>query len=86
LLRQAPLLILDDSASELDYLTEAALRQELAKLPWQATTFIISQRAGSVRHADQILVLDDGKLVGCGKHEELLKECEIYREIVGANL
>jgi ABC-type multidrug transport system fused ATPase/permease subunit len=84
LLRQAPLLILDDSASELDYLTEAFLRKELAKLAWPTATFIISQRAGSVRYADQILVLDDGKLVGCGKHEDLMKECEVYCEIMGA--
>lgn len=75
------ILILDDSASALDFATDAALRKALRSLPDNATVFIISQRTASLRHADQILVLDDGCLVGCGTHEELVKECEVYREI-----
>jgi ABC-type multidrug transport system fused ATPase/permease subunit len=81
LIRRPPVLIFDDSASALDYLTEAALRQELKKLTWPVTTFIISQRAGSVSHADQIIVLEDGRMVGSGRHEELINSCEVYREI-----
>lgn len=79
LVRKPDILILDDSASALDYATEAAIRKELSQL--DTTLFIVSQRASSVRHADKILVLDDGQLVGQGKHEELLQSCEVYREI-----
>ena len=75
------ILILDDSASALDYATDAALRQALRKLPEGTTTFIVSQRTSSIRHADQILVLDDGELVGCGTHDELMASCDVYREI-----
>lgn len=75
------ILILDDSASALDFATDAALRKALRSLPEDVTVFIISQRTASLRHADQILVLDDGCLVGCGTHEELMKECDVYREI-----
>lgn len=75
------ILILDDSASALDYATDAALRKALAALPGDMTTFIVSQRANSISHADQILVLDEGKLVGIGKHEDLLKTCPIYLDI-----
>ena len=81
LLTGADILILDDSASALDYATEAALRRSLKALPAETTVFLVSQRAGSMLHADRILVLDDGRLVGNGTHEELLKTCEIYREI-----
>ncbi len=76
-----PILILDDSASALDYLTDAQLRKALRQLSWKPTVFIVSQRTASIRHADTILVLDDGRLVGRGTHDELLQTCPIYREI-----
>ncbi len=79
LLRNPKFLILDDSASALDYATEASLRSALSKL--DTTKIIVSQRASSIMHADRILVLDDGELVGCGTHTELLNSCEVYREI-----
>ena len=75
------ILILDDSASALDYATDAALRKALAALPGSMTVFIVSQRAASLQHADQILVLDDGHLVGLGTHAELLTSCPVYEEI-----
>ena len=81
LLRRPQILILDDSASALDYATEAALRRALRSLGYEPTTFIVSQRTSSILHADRILVLDDGAMVGLGTHEELLDTCEIYREI-----
>ena len=74
------ILILDDSASALDYATDAALRQSLRSLT-DTTTFIVSQRAASIRHADQIVVLDDGAVVGIGTHDQLLAECPVYAEI-----
>ena len=75
------ILILDDSASALDYATEAALRRALKALPSDMTVFVVSQRTSSIRHADQILVMDDGRLAGCGTHDELLEKCAVYREI-----
>ena len=81
LVRKPDILILDDSASALDYATDAALRAGIARLPFSPTVFIVSQRTASIRSADQILVLDDGKLVDVGTHEELLARCELYREI-----
>lgn len=75
------ILILDDSASALDYATEAALRTAIRKLPGETTVFIVSQRASSIRHADQIIVLEDGEMAGLGTHEELLASCEVYQEI-----
>lgn len=75
------ILILDDSASALDYATDAALRKALRELPGETTVFIVSQRASSIQHADQIIVLDDGLMVGCGTHAELLRDCEVYQEI-----
>ncbi|MBE5796696.1 MAG: ABC transporter ATP-binding protein [Clostridiales bacterium] len=81
LVSQADVLILDDSASALDYATDAALRKALKTLPATTTTFIVSQRTSSIRHADQILVMDDGELVGCGTHDGLMASCEVYREI-----
>ena len=74
-------LLLDDCASALDFATDAALRKALAKLPGNMTIFIISQRTASLQHADQILVLDDGVLVGCGTHTALLETCPVYQEI-----
>ena len=81
LVRQPKILILDDSASALDYATESTLRRNIANLDYDPTVFIVSQRASSIMHADLIIVLDDGAPVGLGKHEELLETCEIYREI-----
>lgn len=75
------ILILDDSASALDYATDAALRKALRTLPAETTLFIVSQRTSSLRHADQIIVLDDGHVVGIGKHDTLMQTCEVYREI-----
>ena len=75
------ILILDDSASALDYATDAALRKALRTLPAETTLFIVSQRTSSLRHADQIIVLDDGHVVGIGTHDELMQTCEVYREI-----
>ena len=81
LVRKPEILILDDSASALDYATDARLRNNLRLLDYNPTVFIVSQRTSSIHHADKILVLDSGRLVGCGKHAELLKNCEVYREI-----
>lgn len=81
LVRKPEVLILDDSASALDFATDAALRHALRALPWKPAVVIISQRTASIRFADEILVLDDGKLAGRGTHEELLQTCEVYREI-----
>lgn len=75
------ILILDDSASALDYATEAALRTAIKELTGETTVFIVSQRASSIRHADQIIVLEDGEMAGLGTHEELLAGCEVYQEI-----
>ena len=81
MVRKPAILILDDSASALDYATDADLRQAIRNMENAPTTFIVSQRAASVRYADQILVLDDGKLVGIGTHDSLLEVCEVYQEI-----
>ena len=81
LVREPGILILDDSASALDYATDANLRKAIRSMPNPPTTFIVSQRAASVRYASQILVLDDGRLVGKGTHEELLAHCPVYQEI-----
>ena len=81
LVRRPEILILDDSASALDYATDAALRKSLRTLDWPVTVFIVSQRASSIRHADVILVLDDGELAGLGTHDELLRTCPVYQEI-----
>lgn len=80
------ILILDDSASALDFATDAKLRQALMAQTEKMTVFIVSQRAASIRQADRILVLDDGKLVGNGTHEELLDNCEVYNEICMSQL
>ena len=81
LARQPRVLILDDSASALDYATDAALREAIRNLPWHPTVFIVSQRASSVRGADMIVVLDDGRVADIGTSEQLLGRCELYREI-----
>ena len=81
LIRKPEILILDDSASALDYATDARLRKALKTLEGMTTTFIVSQRASSICHADKIIVLDDGALAGVGTHEELLRSCEVYQEI-----
>ena len=81
LVRKPEVLILDDSASALDFATDAALRHALRELPWKPAVVIISQRTASIRFADEILVLDDGKLAGRGTHDELLQTCDVYREI-----
>ena len=81
LVRKPAILILDDSASALDYATDAKLRMAIRNMEHPPTTFIVSQRAASVRYADQILVLDDGRLVGIGKHDQLLETCTVYQEI-----
>lgn len=81
LVKKPEILILDDSASALDYATDAALRKALRGLSGQTTTFIVSQRTSSIRFADLILVLDDGRLAGSGTHEQLLESCPVYQEI-----
>ena len=86
LVSKPDILILDDSASALDFATEAALRKAIAHDTTNMTVFIVSQRANSIRHADKIIVLDDGAAVGIGTHKELLKTCEVYREICSSQL
>ena len=81
LVRKPEILILDDSASALDYATDAELRRSIREMEGDTTVFIVSQRTASIHAADQILVLDDGRTVGVGTHEELLESCEVYREI-----
>ncbi|MBQ7343837.1 MAG: ABC transporter ATP-binding protein [Clostridia bacterium] len=81
LVRKPEILILDDSASALDYATDAALRASLREIGGDTTVFIVSQRASSIMHADKIIVLDDGQAVGIGAHDELLASCPVYREI-----
>lgn len=79
--RKPEILILDDSASALDFATDAALRKAIREMEGEMTVFIVSQRAASIQHADRIVVLDDGKIVGLGTSEELLESCEVYQEI-----
>lgn len=79
--RDPEILILDDSASALDFATDAKLRQAIRGMKDKLTVFIVSQRASSIQYADQIIVMDDGKIAGIGKHEELLASCEVYKEI-----
>lgn len=81
LLKKAPVLIMDDSASALDFATDARLRQAIKEMKHKPTVFIVAQRASSLMHADKIIVLDDGKIAGMGDHASLLQECDIYREI-----
>ena len=86
LLKKPKILILDDSASALDFATDAALRKSIKEMKNQPTVFIVSQRAASIQHADQIIVLDDGAMAGIGTHEELLKNCEVYLQIAKSQL
>ena len=81
LVRNPEILILDDSASALDFATDAALRKSLRELDYHPTVFIVSQRTSSIQHADRIIVLDDGAAVGIGTHDELMKSCSVYQEI-----
>ncbi len=81
LVRKPDILILDDSASALDYATDAKLRKAIRDIQHKTTTFIVSQRASTILHADKIIVLDDGEIVGLGTHSELLENCEVYQEI-----
>ena len=79
--KKPEILILDDNLSALDFATDAALRKALAGLEGETTTFLVSQRVAGIRQADKILVLDNGELAGSGTHDELMKSCEVYREI-----
>ena len=81
LVRKPEILILDDSASALDFATDARLRKAIREMEGGPTVFIVSQRASSIRYADKIIVLDDGEAVGVGTHEELLESCQVYKEI-----
>jgi ABC-type multidrug transport system fused ATPase/permease subunit len=81
LVKKPEILILDDSSSALDFATDAALRKALREMKGNPTFFIVSQRTSSIQHVDKIIVLDDGEIAGMGKHDELLENCEVYREI-----
>ena len=82
LVKEPEILILDDSASALDFATDAKLRTAIKEETKDMTVFIVSQRASSIQHADRIIVLEDGEMAGIGTHEELLASCEVYQEIV----
>ncbi len=84
--REAEILIFDESFSALDYKTDRELRKQLAEQTIGSTTFIVTQRIGTIRHADKIIVLDQGQVVGVGTHEELLKNCTVYQEIASSQL
>ena len=86
LARKAPIYIFDDSFSALDFKTDAALRKALAKDTAQATVLLVAQRVSTIMHAQQIIVLDQGRMVGKGTHQELLKTCPEYREIAESQL
>ncbi len=81
LIKRPEILILDDSSSALDFVTEAGLRKALRTLNYNPTIFIVAQRTSSIQHADKIIVLEDGNMVGVGNHDELLSTCEVYKEI-----
>ena len=86
--KNAQIFIFDDTFSALDYQTDAKLRKELNQMvkKTKATVFIVAQRISTIMHADQILVLDEGKIVGKGTHEELMKDCSVYKEIAYSQL
>jgi ATP-binding cassette subfamily B protein len=86
LVSRPKILILDDSASALDFSTDAALRQGIKKISENITVLIVSQRANSIKHADKIIVFDDGKIVGLGPHDELINNCNVYKEICFSQL
>lgn len=81
LVKKPEILILDDSASALDYATDAKLRRAIREMEGNPTVFIVSQRTSSIQHADKIIVLEDGEVAGMGTHEQLLEACKVYREI-----
>ena len=81
LVKQPEILILDDSASALDFATDARLRKAIHDMAGEMTVVIVSQRVSSIQHADQILVLDDGEIAGIGTHDQLLAQCPTYQEI-----
>ena len=85
-MKNAPIYIFDDTFSALDYKTDAALRRALEEEHGHATVLMVTQRVATARSADQILVLDDGQLVGKGKHEELMQDCKTYSEIANSQL
>lgn len=80
-MKKPQILILDDSASALDYATDARLRKAIREMEGSPTVFIVSQRTSSMQHADKIIVLEDGEVAGMGTHEQLLENCSVYREI-----
>ena len=84
--RDPEIYIFDDSFSALDYKTDSILRKELKNYTKNATTLIVAQRIGTIMNADKILVLEDGKVVGIGKHKELLKNCDVYKQIALSQL
>ena len=84
--RNPEIYIFDDSFSALDYKTDFALREDLKKYTRDATVLIVAQRIGTIKEADKIIVLDQGKCVGVGKHKDLLNTCEVYREIASSQL
>ncbi len=86
LVKQPDIYIFDDTFSALDYKTDAALRRALRQQTGQATVLIVAQRIGTIRHADQIIVLDNGRIVGIGTHEELLAGCPVYQEIATSQM
>ncbi len=86
LVRRPEILILDDSASALDFATDAKLRIALRELDYRPTVFIVSQRVSSVMYADRIIVIEDGRMAGMGTHEELMESCDLYREIASSQL
>ena len=86
LVTKSPIYIFDDSFSALDFKTDAALRKELKKRTSDSTVFIVSQRIATIKQAEQIIVLDEGKIIGKGNHKELMKDCEVYRSIALSQL
>ena len=84
--KKAPIYIFDDSFSALDFKTDAKLRMALEEEMSEATVIIVAQRVGTIKNADRIIVLDDGKIVGIGKHEELLNNCATYLDIAKSQL
>ena len=86
LVRKPEILILDDSSSALDFATDAALRKAIRENTKGSTVFVVSQRASTIMHSDKIIVLDDGAVAGIGTHEDLLKSCDVYKEICDSQM